>query len=178
MRRGRMLNCTLCKAKGATIGCLIESCKNSYHFPCAEQTGWPFSTAAMRFHCPRCCKRENIRPEHDGGAGDDSEVAAKYGLEKGDVWTGKDGPADRTWLTADNPVDATMRGFCPQVTYRLLSLTSCFYIGNTLCGDFSCNTAPLELIVQLVFLLVPKLCFTVGILVYFFPCFIIITVVD
>ncbi|CAN0514479.1 unnamed protein product [Ectocarpus sp. 12 AP-2014] len=47
------MNCTSCKRRGATIGCLVESCKNSYHFPCAEATGWSFSKAQVAFHCKR-----------------------------------------------------------------------------------------------------------------------------
>ncbi|CAN0543197.1 unnamed protein product, partial [Laminaria digitata] len=53
VKRGRQLMCTGCKRRGATIGCIVETCKNSYHFPCAEETGWSFSTAIVGFHCKR-----------------------------------------------------------------------------------------------------------------------------
>ncbi|CAB1347215.1 unnamed protein product [Coregonus sp. 'balchen'] len=37
MRRGNRL--VRCKRKGATVGCEVESCQKSYHYPCAVQDG-------------------------------------------------------------------------------------------------------------------------------------------
>ncbi|KAK6315067.1 hypothetical protein J4Q44_G00145960 [Coregonus suidteri] len=39
MRRGNRLSCYRCKRKGATVGCEVESCQKSYHYPCAVQDG-------------------------------------------------------------------------------------------------------------------------------------------
>lgn len=121
VRRGRQLTCTGCKGKGATIGCLVETCKNSFHFPCAEETEWLFSTADVGFHCPRCRKRLGISSSGGEGGGvggsrgsGSGRGAAQYGLEENEVWISQT-PADRRWLTMDNPLDAMTRGFCPQV---------------------------------------------------------------
>jgi hypothetical protein len=35
LHRASSLRCALCKQKGATIGCLEQSCRHSYHLPCA-----------------------------------------------------------------------------------------------------------------------------------------------
>ncbi|XP_073402192.1 PHD finger protein 11 isoform X6 [Dendrobates tinctorius] len=34
INRGRKLPCSLCKQRGATVGCFVESCKKTYHYPC------------------------------------------------------------------------------------------------------------------------------------------------
>ncbi|KAM4045110.1 uncharacterized protein ACNLHF_008927 [Anomaloglossus baeobatrachus] len=34
IRRGKKLKCTLCKKRGATIGCNVKSCKRTYHYLC------------------------------------------------------------------------------------------------------------------------------------------------
>lgn len=41
------------------------------------------------------------------------------GIGEGEVWTGKV-PADREWLTADSPVEAMKRAYCPQVNGCLI----------------------------------------------------------
>ncbi|XP_067896038.1 uncharacterized protein [Heterodontus francisci] len=35
IKRGSKLKCSLCRKKGATVGCEVKSCRKSYHFPCA-----------------------------------------------------------------------------------------------------------------------------------------------
>ncbi|CAN9497540.1 unnamed protein product [Ophioblennius macclurei] len=39
VKRGKKLACTLCKKKGATVGCEVGHCKKSYHYPCAMEDG-------------------------------------------------------------------------------------------------------------------------------------------
>ncbi|XP_077996261.1 uncharacterized protein LOC144449570 [Glandiceps talaboti] len=36
-RRGARLNCNYCLKKGATIGCVVPSCKLKFHFPCGRE---------------------------------------------------------------------------------------------------------------------------------------------
>ena len=36
VRRGRMLRCKVCGEKGATMGCVLKTCKKSFHLPCAR----------------------------------------------------------------------------------------------------------------------------------------------
>ena len=38
VRRGRMIKCTSCNRKGATLGCHIRSCRHSFHMVCARAT--------------------------------------------------------------------------------------------------------------------------------------------
>nr|XP_033809342.1 G2/M phase-specific E3 ubiquitin-protein ligase [Geotrypetes seraphini]XP_033809343.1 G2/M phase-specific E3 ubiquitin-protein ligase [Geotrypetes seraphini] len=35
--RAKRMNCTICKKKGASIGCVKSRCKRSYHFPCGVE---------------------------------------------------------------------------------------------------------------------------------------------
>ncbi|KAG6962685.1 hypothetical protein JG687_00007007 [Phytophthora cactorum] len=50
IRRGRSLACVACTKRGATIGCTINACRNSYHWKCAINLGW--SVDQMHFFCP------------------------------------------------------------------------------------------------------------------------------
>lgn len=49
--RGKAIECSLCGQVGATIGCSLESCRRSYHFSCAEDTGWNFDEDGKAFGC-------------------------------------------------------------------------------------------------------------------------------
>ncbi len=33
-----MLRCKVCNEKGATMGCVLKTCKKSFHLPCARAT--------------------------------------------------------------------------------------------------------------------------------------------
>ena len=37
--RGRKINCKACLGNGATLGCNVKACRNSYHLPCALAKG-------------------------------------------------------------------------------------------------------------------------------------------
>ncbi|XP_070571064.1 uncharacterized protein [Ptychodera flava] len=41
-RRGSRLTCTYCLKKGATIGCVVPSCKLKFHYPCGKDNGTLF----------------------------------------------------------------------------------------------------------------------------------------
>ena len=61
IRRGRGIVCAApwCKRehrKGATIGCWVESCKNSFHYPCAEAEG--LIKQEHRRNAPNCFTAE------------------------------------------------------------------------------------------------------------------------
>lgn len=51
--RGSKLACLSCGQKGATIGCTFgtDACLLSYHFRCAENTGWNFDRDGKAFFC-------------------------------------------------------------------------------------------------------------------------------
>ena len=39
VHRGRKINCKVCLGNGATLGCNVKACRNSYHLPCALAKG-------------------------------------------------------------------------------------------------------------------------------------------
>ncbi|XP_071650473.1 histone-lysine N-methyltransferase trithorax isoform X1 [Temnothorax longispinosus] len=41
--RGRLIRCTECGKKGASIGCCAKNCSNTFHFPCARNIGLAFN---------------------------------------------------------------------------------------------------------------------------------------
>ncbi|XP_056416044.1 histone-lysine N-methyltransferase SETDB2 [Hyla sarda] len=42
IKRGKKLRCSHCKKNGATVGCDVQSCKKTYHFPCLiKANGYP-----------------------------------------------------------------------------------------------------------------------------------------
>jgi hypothetical protein len=49
--RGRLIDCSACGRSGASIGCGHEQCFRSYHFSCAEDTGWRFDIDGKAFLC-------------------------------------------------------------------------------------------------------------------------------
>ncbi|KAM4045643.1 uncharacterized protein ACNLHF_009515 [Anomaloglossus baeobatrachus] len=62
IRRGKRLRCTYCKKKGATIGCIVKSCKRNYHYPCllkADGTTNPIVYVAF------CARHKNGNTTND-----------------------------------------------------------------------------------------------------------------
>lgn len=53
--RGRMIKCSGCGNKGATVGCNIRNCGEHYHFPCARKFDCAFMTDKTVF-CPQHSK--------------------------------------------------------------------------------------------------------------------------
>jgi len=45
------IECVVCSENGASIGCNAEGCYRSYHFRCAEQTGWSFQSDGKEYLC-------------------------------------------------------------------------------------------------------------------------------
>lgn len=55
--RGRMIKCSECSNKGATVGCNVRNCGEHYHFPCARNAGCAFMTDKTVF-CPKHVNEE------------------------------------------------------------------------------------------------------------------------
>ncbi|GMF31379.1 unnamed protein product [Phytophthora fragariaefolia] len=72
IRRGRSLTCVGCNKRGATIGCTVATCRNSYHWKCAINFGW--SVDQMHFFCPDHQSRRAQRHRHE-----QNNVAAEDG---------------------------------------------------------------------------------------------------
>uniref|UniRef100_A0A8D2CLA4 PHD-type domain-containing protein n=1 Tax=Sciurus vulgaris TaxID=55149 RepID=A0A8D2CLA4_SCIVU len=61
IQRGRKLKCTLCRERGATVGCDLKTCAKNYHFFCAKKdNAFPQADGAQgiykvlcRHHAPR-----------------------------------------------------------------------------------------------------------------------------
>ncbi|XP_014489478.1 PREDICTED: uncharacterized protein LOC106752351 [Dinoponera quadriceps] len=55
--RGRLIRCTECGKKGASVGCCAKNCSNTFHYPCARNVGLDFNDdktvfcAAHANHC-------------------------------------------------------------------------------------------------------------------------------
>jgi monoamine oxidase len=49
--RGAKMACQLCGENGATAGCTQERCFRSYHYSCAEDTGWRFERDGKEYYC-------------------------------------------------------------------------------------------------------------------------------
>ena len=57
VRRGRLLKCTSCGQRGATLGCTFKGCRANVHLPCALKEGWdPRLTGIYR--CPEHLRLE------------------------------------------------------------------------------------------------------------------------
>lgn len=50
--RGRMIKCSECGNKGATVGCNLKNCGEHYHYPCAKKVNCAFM-ADKTVYCPR-----------------------------------------------------------------------------------------------------------------------------
>ncbi|XP_066468208.1 G2/M phase-specific E3 ubiquitin-protein ligase [Tiliqua scincoides] len=68
INRAARLKCSICKKKGASIGCVASRCKRSYHFPCGTERGCIFQ---FRENFPSYCwKHRPIqkRPSNSKGS--------------------------------------------------------------------------------------------------------------
>ncbi|XP_046805122.1 histone-lysine N-methyltransferase trithorax [Lucilia cuprina] len=50
--RGRMIKCSVCGNRGATVGCNVKSCGEHYHYPCARSKNCAF-LADKSMYCPQ-----------------------------------------------------------------------------------------------------------------------------
>ncbi|XP_020644109.3 G2/M phase-specific E3 ubiquitin-protein ligase [Pogona vitticeps] len=67
VNRAARLKCTICKKKGASIGCVVSKCKRSYHFPCGVENGCIFQ---YRGNFPSYCWKHRPtqkRPSNSNG---------------------------------------------------------------------------------------------------------------
>ena len=53
IKRSRRTSCAACSNGGATIGCIVGSCKSSYHLGCAFESGWTFAAGDSTYICPK-----------------------------------------------------------------------------------------------------------------------------
>jgi hypothetical protein len=58
IRRSQTLECSVCKKRGATVGCIIQRCKYMIHVPCALSNGWQPTILRKRFTCPFHTERQ------------------------------------------------------------------------------------------------------------------------
>ncbi|XP_053972462.1 histone-lysine N-methyltransferase trithorax-like isoform X1 [Hylaeus volcanicus] len=55
--RGRLIRCSECGKKGASIGCCAKNCSNTFHYPCARNIGLAFNddkTVFCSLHLSNC----------------------------------------------------------------------------------------------------------------------------
>lgn len=83
---------------------ILEKLKKKENYHCVLSV---LLTRGVLDECPTSCRK---RLGSRGGGGGEGAGGA---MTEGYLWTGSV-PADRAWLTADNPADAMQR-YCPQV---------------------------------------------------------------
>ncbi|XP_012280456.1 histone-lysine N-methyltransferase trithorax isoform X2 [Orussus abietinus] len=58
--RGRLIRCTECGKKGASVGCCSRNCNSTFHYPCARAIGLAFNddkTVFCSLHLANCAER-------------------------------------------------------------------------------------------------------------------------
>ncbi len=116
VRRSTMLKCSACKRPGATIGCLVKTCRHNYHFPCAQATGWEFGSITDPFvrHDLFHCKKHRPRNRRKVKAG--STSVGKGGDDSGGVLCAAipaNRPVVRGWIISESHKAGDM--YCPQL---------------------------------------------------------------
>lgn len=64
--RGRLIKCTLCGNRGATVGCNVKSCGEHFHYPCARKAECSFLTDKTVYcpqHVEESLKKKNVESE-------------------------------------------------------------------------------------------------------------------
>jgi hypothetical protein len=59
IKRSRRTSCAGCDKSGATIGCIVGTCKSSFHLGCAFESGWTFAAGDSTYICPKHRLGEN-----------------------------------------------------------------------------------------------------------------------
>ncbi|XP_078033510.1 histone lysine N-methyltransferase trithorax [Augochlora pura] len=65
--RGRLIRCTECGKKGASVGCCAKNCSNTYHYPCARNIGLALNydkTVFCSLHLNNC-SHKTLQNEND-----------------------------------------------------------------------------------------------------------------
>eukprot|EP00890_Picochlorum_soloecismus_P003723 jgi/Picsp_1/4351/NSC_01857-R1_histone-lysine n-methyltransferase mll len=80
IRRGRMIRCKHCNERGATLGCLVETCRSSYHLACARECNCILKLGPYEVYCPKhlkfaekCSAKKKSRPKSPA----DTEIKKK-----------------------------------------------------------------------------------------------------
>ncbi|CAI0434563.1 unnamed protein product [Linum tenue] len=110
LARGAKLKCSKCGKKGAALGCYVESCRKSYHVPCAMEISgcrWDFDNYLL--FCPghSSHKFPDEKSKHvkqklkvDQNSNDDPELA-KTASEQSNPWLGS-----KKWLFCGSALSA------------------------------------------------------------------------
>ncbi|CAI0386196.1 unnamed protein product [Linum tenue] len=129
LARGAKLKCSKCGQKGAALGCYVQSCRKSYHVPCAMEIArcrWDFEDYLLL--CPghsshkfpaEKSKRVKQKLKDNQNTRDDLELA-KTVLKQSNPWIGS-----KKWLFCGSALSAEEKG--PKLFHQLN-----FYLS----GDF------------------------------------------
>ncbi len=122
VRRSTVLKCSACKRSGATIGCFVRNCRQNYHFPCAQETGWEFGSITDPFvrHDPFHCKKHRPRNRRRMKAGSSSSVGKgdDYGAEVMRAAIPANCPVIRGWIISESPKAGDV--YCPQLADEVI----------------------------------------------------------
>ncbi|MBZ3890629.1 PHD finger protein 11 [Sciurus carolinensis] len=82
IQRGRKLKCTLCRERGATVGCDLKTCAKNYHFFCAKKdNAFPQADGAQGIY-KVLCRHHAPRSSTNAQSADFSRVKGKRGRKK------------------------------------------------------------------------------------------------
>ncbi|XP_078264713.1 uncharacterized protein LOC144598444 [Rhinoraja longicauda] len=109
IKRGSKLTCSFCKKKGATVGCEVNSCKRSYHYPCASDAEAKIiendAEGIYRIYCKLHKGDENPTPSKTAS----SNIAGSH-TDKGIMETKKNNALHQPKMSANiNKRSATTR---------------------------------------------------------------------
>ena len=60
MNRARSITCVTCKKGGASIGCMVDDCRRSYHLTCAAVSGCLLNQETYQMWCSRCSLQRTL----------------------------------------------------------------------------------------------------------------------
>uniref|UniRef100_A0A162AE44 PHD-type domain-containing protein n=1 Tax=Daucus carota subsp. sativus TaxID=79200 RepID=A0A162AE44_DAUCS len=98
--RGRLLKCSRCGRRGATVGCRVDRCTKTYHLPCARANGCIFNHRKFLIACTD--HRNIFQPQGSKKSSWLKKMKAKkmkmeIRKQSGDAWR-KDVEAEEKWL--------------------------------------------------------------------------------
>ncbi|GLD91693.1 hypothetical protein PINS_up000226 [Pythium insidiosum] len=87
IKRGKQLKCSSCKEHGATVGCVVDKCRNNYHLRCAVAKGGEFLGSPYTLYCKAHAEEKHKEPKELCVCGCDDATDKGLSLECGSCQT-------------------------------------------------------------------------------------------
>ncbi|KAK9077884.1 hypothetical protein SSX86_006222 [Deinandra increscens subsp. villosa] len=139
--RGKVLKCSRCGRRGATIGCRVDRCPKTYHLPCARAIGCTFDHRKFLIACTD--HRKLFQPHGSKYLDRVKKIKAKkikleVRKQSNDAWR-KDHEAEEKWLENCGEDEEFLKRESKRLHRDLLRITP-VYIG----GPSSENQMPFQ----------------------------------